>query len=61
MSRNNATLSISSQQLYKLAAGTNRTSAVKAGFYDGRFASRTEPTKKHKLHLKLRRSKPGLE
>ena len=54
---NNEKLVISSEQLYKLAVGTNRDSAKAQGFYDGRFASKTEPTKKQMLHLKLRRSK----
>lgn len=61
MVRNIKTLSVSAQQLYKLSCGTNRDSARAAGFYDGRFAPRTEPTKKQLLHRKLRKEKHTLK
>jgi hypothetical protein len=48
---------VSTQDLYRMSCRINRSSAKAQGFYDGRFASKTEPTKKQMLHLKLRRSK----
>lgn len=61
MARNIQTLSVSPQKLYRLSCGINRDTAKAAGFYDGRFASRTEPTKKQLLHLKLRKEKHSLK
>lgn len=61
MSKNIKTLSVSPQDLYKLSCGINRDSAKAAGFYDGRFASKTEPTKRQLLHLKLRKEKHSLK
>jgi len=61
MAGNTEQLSISAEKLYKLVCGSNRESAKNAGFYDGRFASRTQPTKKQQLHLNLRRSKHTLK
>lgn len=61
MAGNNEILSLSAEKLYKLACGSNRESAKEAGFYDGRFASRTQPSKKQALHLNLRRSKHNLK
>ena len=57
MSGNIETITIAAEKLYKLSAGLNRESARSVGYYDGRFAPRTQPTKKQQLHLKLRRSK----
>lgn len=48
-------------KLYKLTCGVNRNSAKSAGFYDGRFASKVQPTKKQGLHLKLRKEKHSLK
>jgi hypothetical protein len=61
MAKNIKTLSVSPQTLYRLSCGINRDTAKAAGFYDGRFASRTEPTKKQILHLKLRKEKYTLK
>jgi len=61
MARNIKTLSVSPQDLYRISCGINRDSAKAAGFYDGRFASKTEPTKKQVLHLKLRKQKHTLQ
>ncbi len=58
MDRNIKTLSVSAQDLY--SCGINRNTAKAAGFYDG-FASKTEPTKKQLLHLKLRKEKHSLQ
>ena len=61
MAQNIKTLSVSPQDLYRLSCGINRDSAKAAGFYDGRFASKTEPTKRQVLHLKLRKEKHTLK
>lgn len=52
---------VSTQDLYRISCGINRDSAKAAGFYDGRFASKTEPTKRQLLHLKLRKEKHTLK
>jgi len=61
MARNIKSLSVSRQDLYRISCGINRNTAKTAGFYDRRFASRTEPTKKQLLHLKLRKEKHALK
>jgi hypothetical protein len=61
MARNIKTLSVSAQDLYRISCGINRDTAKAAGFYDGRFASKTEPTKRQILHLKLRKEKHSLQ
>lgn len=52
--------SISAEQLHKLSQGVNRENAKSQGFYDGRFAPKTEPSKKRTGYLRLRRQKPVL-
>lgn len=42
---------------FKIAQTVNRQRAKDAGFYDGRFRSRTEPDKKKTVYLKLRKNK----
>jgi len=43
--------------IFKLMQAENRKTAIKAGFYDGRFKSRVMPNKKRTAYLKLRKSK----
>jgi hypothetical protein len=61
MSKNIKTLIVSPQTSYRISCSINRDTAKSAGFYDGRFASRIEPTKKQVLHLKLRKEKHTLK
>ena len=59
--RNSDMIEVSAEKLYKLAQGSNRESAKGQGFYDGRFAPRTEENKKRTEYLRLRRDKHSLK
>lgn len=56
MSGNKNITKISAEKLFNLSQGVNRDSAKEQGFYDGRFAPKTEPSKKRTEYLRLRRN-----